>query len=431
MSLRVLNPHHHRPRRRAARAFLAVVAALALASTGGAAIATTGPQTVSWQPVRTIWDQIGAESISSVTTDSGLVVAAWSGSGFHNLWIAVRPAGGEWSQPTKIVTTAASLDLARDGNQAWLVWQGFDDVSALQIAADGSIGTAEVIGSSSDPFVAEPMIAAGANGSVAAAWRTHVDSPAMIAYLAPGGAWTTPEFVPQAGDLSGLVVGAAGTAQVVVATDNPDYGHQQLSYLRRTAAGTWSTPFVISSDSTLSTVAGDRHGDIVVGWEVENDDNTFTLVARYKAAESGFGASHHLDESVPEGTHVALAMASDGSLASAYQTTTSGSSQIQMTPADSTGVWLNPQTLSLTGGGYDVAMNSGGAFVVSDDQAPGLQLVSCSATDVCGAAETNTATAYQTVSTTLGPLGAITLVWGRGCKGEACRSTHLVAQRGR
>jgi hypothetical protein len=50
---------------------------------------------------------------------------------------------------------------------------------------------------------------------------------------------------------------------------------------------------------------------------------------------------------------------------------------------------------------------------------------------VCGSAETNTQTGYKFPTSSMGPNGAVNLVWGRGCKGEECRPTKVVAQRGR
>ena len=196
-------------------------------------------------------------------------------------------------------------------------------------------------------------------------------------------------------------------------------------------AGSWGKPFVVANTGSQISVAGNADGDLVIGWQIENADKTFSKVARYKAAGSGFGESHHLGENVPRDGTIALAMADDGSLAAAYQIRTHGTQQIQMTPADSTGLWLDPQTLSLAGPIYAVSMNSAGGFVVTRLLFSGLQVVRCDATDLCGDAETNAATGDRFPSTTLSPNGTVTLVWGRGCKSEECRPTRLVAERGR
>ena len=400
----------------------AALAAATCLITGGLAYGGMAVASTDWGPVTTVWDH-GFEDLSSVTTDNGMVVAAWGGHGFQNLWVSVRPAGQEWSQPTKIVTVAGGVTLAKDGKGAWVLWQGFDDVSALQIAADGSLGAPVVLGPSSDPFISDARIAVGSNGAVAAVWHQKTSSP-LLAYRPGGGQWGAAETVPVPGTLRGLVVGSAGTAQLVLATD------QGLVYLRRSAGGSWSAPVVVSTVAKLVTVAGDQHGDLVIGWQIDNGDGTLSLAARYRSAESGFGATQRLRDDVPYGTTVALAMARNGAVASAYQIQSQGSQQIQMTPADVDGDWLDPQTLSLTGSIYGIAMNSAGDFVVTSHQGAGLQLVRCAASDVCDAAESNPATAFRFPSTSLGPNGAITLVWGRGCHTEECLPTRLVAQRG-
>ena len=402
----------------------ALTAAAALTSGSPASAAT------DWGPVVAIADQ-GFESLSTVTTDNGMVVAVWSGRSFQNLYISVRRSGTTWSKPTKIVTSAASVSLSKDGKGAWVLWQGSATVSALHIAANGTVGAPDVVGASADPFVSDAAIAEGSNGAVAAVWHAEVGTAAKLAYRAPGGQWTAQESVPMQGGIAGLVVDASGNAQVLLRTNNPDFRHQQISYLSRSPSGSWTSPFVVAASAHLTTVAGNADGDLVVGWDVVNDDGTFTLKARYKASGSGFGDTHELDQTVPENTYIALGIAADGSLVSAYRTQETGPQQIQMTPADSTGFWLAPQDLSLTGFTYAVAMNAAGDAVVTSRDGSGLQLVRCPTGGTCGTAETNPATGFRLPSTSVGGNGAITLVWGRGCKTEECLPTRLVAQRGR
>ncbi len=402
----------------------ALTVAACLAGAGSASAAT------DWGPVVTLADQ-SFQSLSTVTTDNGMVVAVWSGRSSHNLYVAVRPSHGAWSAPTKIATTAAGVTLTKDGTGAWVLWQGFDDVSALQIGADGSIGTAAVIGSSSDPFQSDAMIATGAKGAVAAAWHTTPGSAAQIAYRAPGGDWTAATAVPQMGDIVGLVVGGHGTAQLLLAKNNPDFRHQEISYLRRSPSGHWSTPQVVAATAYLTSVEGNRNGDLVVGWETVNADGTNSLKARYKAADSPFGDTHELGLDVLENTHIALGIACKRlAECSAYRTQTTGSQQIQLTPADSTGFWLTPQDLSLTGSTYAVATNAAGDSVVTSLDGTGVQLVQCPAGGTCSSAESNPATGFRFPATTIGPQGSMTLVWGRGCKTEECLPSRLVTQRG-
>ncbi len=68
---------------------------------------------------------------------------------------------------------------------------------------------------------------------------------------------------------------------------------RSLTYTRRSASGIWGSPFVVSADASVPTLAGNPQGDIVVGWEVVNGNGTVTLAARYKAANGVFGDAHH------------------------------------------------------------------------------------------------------------------------------------------
>jgi len=400
-----------------------------LAASAASPASATPSTSTDWGPVVTVADQ-GFDSLSTVTTDNAMVVAAWTGPSFHNLYLAARPVGGQWSAPAKIVTSAAGLTMTKDGNGAWVMWQGFDDVSVLRVASDGAIGAPEVIGSSSDPFVSDATIASGVKGAVAAAWHTHIGSPARFAYRPSGGDWTSSERVPQKGNIEGLVLGGRGVAQLLLGRDSPDFRHQEISYLRRSPGRGWSTPETVAKSANSITVEGNRRGDLVVGWATANDDGTFSLMARYKSAKGDFDEVHLLRETVPRSTWVALGIADDGSLVSAYRTTDQGDRQLEMTPADSTGVWLEPQTLPLTGSTYDVAVNGAGDSVITSHDDTGVQLVRCSHGGTCTSAETNRATGYRNPSTSLSPQGAITLVWGRGCRTEECYPNRLVAQRG-
>jgi hypothetical protein len=310
-----------------------------------------------------------------------------------------------------------------------MVWQGGRKVTAMHVDPDGSLGSKETIGPSTDPFLVALNLAVGAHGAVAVTWRTRSKSPTTLAYRSAGGDWQPPEDVPGPADVVGLVVGAAGTTQVVQAEGS--FYHEQITYTRRSAGGTWGTPFVVSADASQPTVGGNPQGDIVVGWQVVNDNGTFTLVARYKASDGAFGEAHHLNESVPAQSFITFGMAADGSLAAAYEIARQGSQQVQMTPADSTGLWLDPQTLALNGYTWGVAMNPRGAFLVTNQSGDGTQIVRCDASDVCGGTEINHAPGSRIPSTTLGPRGAITLVWAHGCHGEACNPVSVLAQRGR
>src|SRR4051812_25545936 len=99
-----------------------IVAALATLLAGPTA-AFPGPAQAAtdttWGPVVTLADR-SFDGVESVTTDNGMVVAAWNGRGFNGLWVSVHRARRPWSAPTKVADEAAAFSLQRDGDAAWL-----------------------------------------------------------------------------------------------------------------------------------------------------------------------------------------------------------------------------------------------------------------------------------------------------------------------
>src|SRR5690242_17313951 len=174
----------------AAATGLVVSGALVVAP--GAVAMASETADISWGPVTTVWNG-HPQSEVSLTTDNGMVVAAWIGPHFNGAYVAVRPDGGYWSKPRRVSDDAATVQLAKDGAGAWVAWQGFDHVEALQVDPNGSFGATHVVGDSSDPFVGELGIAVGANGSVAVAYGLRPNHPPMLGYRSQDGSWQPPE----------------------------------------------------------------------------------------------------------------------------------------------------------------------------------------------------------------------------------------------
>jgi hypothetical protein len=388
-----------------------------------------------WSPLKTLWRGL-PDTLESVTTDNGMVVAAWNnGVNSTNVWIAVRLSGGAWQPPTKIPATPGVFDLAKAGEGAWLVWQGFERVRVVHVTAHGVVGAAEPIGASSYLFPGSPLVAAGSNGAVAVTWET--DQPhTSLAYLpAGGGPWTTPEQIPQPGEVDGLVVDAAGDAQVVLQTPNPDAQHLRLSYVSRSPDGTWGRRFTVASSASLPAVHGNAEGDLVVAWDVADGGGGVTLAARYKPADGNFRATHRLAQSLAGYVPVALGMARDGSAVAVYEVADTAARRIHFTRADSAGDWLAPKTLPMWGPIYAVSMNPIGGFAVTSWRGwlfP-LQVTKCGTSDICTPPDTDGALGLllRFPVMTYAPSGAVNLVWEVGCRGELCNPHRVVAQRGR
>ena len=396
------------------------VALISGATAGARPAAASAPDAVSWGPVHHLWAG-GPQNSSAVTTDSGMVVAAWNGPHFGKLWVAVRLPGQGWSQPVNVGVDSASLSLVKDGLNAWVTWQNFDSVNALEVTADGAVGSPVTVGPSSDGFYFGPVIATGKDGAVAAAWLQ--DRTVRVAYRTPAGTWLDSEVAPATGYIAGLVVGASGEVELVTESEGV------LSYLRRSPDGTWGAPRVLSDRSLYPAVAGDRSGDLVVGWEVDNGDGTYSLEARYRGAAKGFGPMHTIAESVADVTYVRMAMAANGAAVATYAPFSE--SLIRVTTTDVSGDWLGSQRLQMTATSYGVTTNAAGRFVVWAETGSGLQTARCDEVAMCSDVNTDPATSReQEISTSLGPGDAINLVWVVGCKGEDCKPTRILAQRG-
>src|SRR4051794_40182888 len=53
---------------------------------------------LDWGPIVTVHDH-GFDNLTSLTTDNGTVIAAWTGPHFSNVFIAVRRIDSGWSTP--------------------------------------------------------------------------------------------------------------------------------------------------------------------------------------------------------------------------------------------------------------------------------------------------------------------------------------------
>src|SRR3954462_12768085 len=88
-----------------------VVAGLTLVASpllGLAPLALAASPSITWGPVTTVWNG-HPQSEVSLTTDNGMVVAAWVGPHFNGAYVAVRPDGGDWTTPQRVSDDAATV----------------------------------------------------------------------------------------------------------------------------------------------------------------------------------------------------------------------------------------------------------------------------------------------------------------------------------
>ncbi len=406
---------------------VAATAALSTALAVSMAGATASVAT-SWESVATVWDGSFTE-LSMVTDTHGMVVAAWAGRADHDLYVAVRKAHGPWSTPTRIITDTPIVRLATGGAGAWVMWVDTDHVTVAHIAKNGRLGTSSRVGLADESISHDAKIAVGANGAVAVAWHELEDLGTGLLALNPhdGGGWREPEGL-EWGTIAGLSVDADGYIDVIAAKDNPDLGHQRITYHRGFPLGGFGGGVVLAESAYLTTAAGNPNGGFMVGWEQDNGDGTYSAVGRYRPDGGPFGSARQLHDNVPFGTRVAMAVSDDGYAVALYRVAASGAQQFRLSPVTPSGQWLTAMTVPLSGFSYGVAISPDGNALATSRPSSGVQLVTCPEQVGWGGADTNPAPDGFPLAS-VRDSGVVNLLWGRGCLTRACYPTSLVAQR--
>ncbi len=417
-----------RTRRVAASVAAGVLMAAAVLSTASPAGAS-----LTWGPVRTVSSH-GFDDMATATDDSGLTVAAWIGQlPDQHVYIAVHKPGKRWSIATPFPADSRVVRVATGGAGAWVMWSYNQSVRVAHITADGVVTPPEAVGHTLVPLQRDSAIAVSANDSVVAAWREYdSETPGVWYYLKSGGFWQGPQGVPDTGKILGLAVNETDSLDLALVQDNPDFWHQRITYWkgRLEPDGGFGGYVDVATSAYLATAASSPYGGLVVGWQQDNGDGTFSAVARYKpdGERAAFGPPKQLFNNVPFGSHVALAMSDSGYAVAVSHIAASGSQQFRYTPVTSSGQWLSSRLLAMTGFSYDVSISPDGDALVTSRLSSGLQLDTCPAQEACAPVETNPAV-DRFPSASIADNGVVNLLWGRGCFGRTCTPTSLVAQR--
>jgi PKD domain-containing protein len=191
---------------------------------------------------------------------AGDAVAVWNGfNGVSNLvtWAATRPAGGDWSAPENISLAGEAaafypeVSIDGDGN-AIAVWQrqvpGQNVIRAATLPAGGSWSAPEDISLASDN-AQEPTVAMNGAGTAVAAWRAGSNG-IQAAVRPPGGGWSPPpEQVSALGQSAGdpaVAIDSNGSAAVI--WQGPGTTGQVLRAAVRPPGGGWSPPKEVSAE---------------------------------------------------------------------------------------------------------------------------------------------------------------------------------------
>jgi PKD domain len=199
----------------------------------------------------------GGRSPHLAMNAAGDAVAVWNGFNGTDLvtWASVRSAGGDWAEPE---------DLSAEGEQDWFspqvaidaagtaiaVWQrlvpGDDDVIRASVRPANSDWSAPDDVSTAAVNAGAPRIAMNATGAAVAAWDV-LGGGIQAAVRPAGGDWAEPEDVSAEGVEPALAVDSSGSAFAI--WPGPGSTDQILRVAMHPLGGEWSEPEDLSAEA--------------------------------------------------------------------------------------------------------------------------------------------------------------------------------------
>ncbi|HEV7771056.1 MAG TPA: PKD domain-containing protein [Solirubrobacterales bacterium] len=155
---------------------------------------------------------------------AGNAVAIWSVfDSPHKIRTAVRPAGGEWSDPEDLFTADGrtpqlAMNVAGDAVAVWNGFNGADDVTwAATRPAGGDWAAPADLSVTGEADWSSPEVSIDGAGNAIAVWERQIpgDNVVRAAILPAGDVWSTPEDLSVAGENAGgprIVMNEAGAA---------------------------------------------------------------------------------------------------------------------------------------------------------------------------------------------------------------------------
>jgi PKD domain len=297
---------------------------------------------------------------------SGNAIAVWitekSSIGFF-VRSAVRPPGGEWSEPEDVsdstsetVSPMLALDAA---NEAVAVWTAFDGSNfILQGAvrsADGDWSEPDDLseaGQSVTPLEA-PDVAIDASGTAIAVWKLEGDDDVVQAAMRPAGAdWAEPDDLSDTGEDAREPAVAMNEAGEAVAAWTRFNGSNYIAQAAARPAGAdWAEPDDLSDageDAREPSVAIDEAGEAVAAWTRFNGSNYIAQAAVRPAGDEWSNAD---DLSAPGQTSSDPVVATNvavGAVAMWFRFG-AGNFRVQATVRPPGDEWPKPDTLSAAG----------------------------------------------------------------------------------
>jgi hypothetical protein len=233
-----------------------------------------------------------AIKLSPAIDDAGDLAVAWEDMKGSDVRVAVRRAGGAWTDHTLTASASGSPQVAFAANgTATAVWDEFETNAGYWVAEATATGTSwsslhRISEAGLNAF--QPVLAVAPDGDAAAAWETPTGSeengPIQVARRV-GGAWLPPESLsgPEA-KYPRVAIDPAGAAAVVWQTRTGSSG-TVVEANTMPAGGSWSGAKALTAGSAEAAepdVAIDPEGNATAVWQAENGG--FTQAAGFDAA---------------------------------------------------------------------------------------------------------------------------------------------------
>jgi hypothetical protein len=235
-----------------------------------------------WSDPVVISDPAGEEEPTQVHValdTAGNAVAVWSAFDSTSvIRTAVRPAGGEWSDPEDLFTEGGhtpqlAMNAAGDAVAVWNGFNGTDFVTwGATRPAGGDWSAPEDLSVAGEADAFYPQVSIDGDGDAIAVWGRQITAgPDVIraATLAAGGGWSAPEDISLAGTDAHepeIAMNAAGTAVAVWRV-----GSSGVQAVVRPPGGGWSTPpqqvSALGQSAGDPKVAIDSNGSAVALWQ--------------------------------------------------------------------------------------------------------------------------------------------------------------------
>lgn len=307
------------------------------------------------------------EGISVIVETSGRVTASWviSANSQKQLFSALKPNGGEWSNPVPVSTEVASIDatgLVVDTQGVVTAIWGQSDGSIPSVGTasrntDGAWGSAQVLSPAGYPGFG-PLITIDGSGTATAIWtlNTGTSLVAQSSRKPSGGSWesaSTEVGLGESFSLSDLASDAMGNL-TVLGFDPVD---TTLLATTRPIGGSWSSKVPLSDptyEAYSPELVVDQSGNTTAVWERANmTDSQFVVQASTRTIDGNWSQAINISPLSGDNVKPSLSIGESGKVIVAWSYLDNPNFQIQY----STMTWEYTLSYSANGGSGSTPLN--------------------------------------------------------------------------